>query len=89
MRDKLFFLHRVGRLAVLWGWLISPTALLLQAAIAVHWYSNSNRCIVSEWEIAYFGETFQGKRDARIGVRERVCLAAHACAGSMYWMLLA
>ena len=80
-----FACHFMGKTMTLLAWPLTPYALLLQWIVMCSWWYNRNQCLLSQLELRWFGQTFQGKTHAHVGWAHRAHLYVHFYAGVLWW----
>ena len=58
IKKIVFIFHNYSRYYILYGWVIHKNVLKLQMAVMLSWYLNNNKCLFSQLEKYFFGETF-------------------------------
>ena len=75
MKTLFFYVHWLGIIIVNFGWVFSSYIKYVQACVLMYWLLNKNRCVLSQLEHYYFGETFlKGSPNAKVPLWCRLLL---------------
>ena len=60
IKNIFFKTHYIGMYVTPYLWILYPRIIWFYLIIILSWILNNNKCLISEFEYYFFGETFLG-----------------------------
>jgi len=60
IKNIFFKTHYIGTYVMPYLWILYPRIIWFYLIIILSWILNNNKCLISEFEYYFFGETFLG-----------------------------
>jgi hypothetical protein len=81
-----FITHEIGMYTVPYFWILSKYFLYIYLIIILSWILNNNKCLLTQIEYYFFGETFMGKgKQFHVPLLHRSILYVNFIIGIIYY----